>query len=110
MKIARLLLPFLALSPSISLAQELVGTWCWLPGRGIEITFRIYVLEGQTTALHTTIVDGLGDSASDSFALRKISRGYIRDDTGERYEITSSGDLSIYSGDQLLARADKGSC
>ena len=110
MKLVRLLLCLSVLSPSLAFAQESVGTWCWLPGQGLEITFRIFVLEGGTIALHTSIEDRLGDVSSDSFALRQISRGYIRDDTGERYVITTSGDLSIYSGEELIARADKGAC
>ncbi len=110
MKFVRLLLCLSVLSPSTALAQELVGSWCWLPGQGLEITFRIYIFEDGTTALHTSIEDALGDVASDSFALRPISRGYVRDDTGERYMITVSGDLAMYSGDELIARAAKGPC
>ena len=110
MKSVRLLLCLSVLSPSTTLAQELVGTWCWLPGQGLEITFSIFEIEGQRAALHMSIEDALGDVASDVFALRQISRGYLRDDTGERYEITSSGDLAIYSGDELIDQADKGRC
>ena len=110
MIIARLLLCFSVLAPSAALAQNSLGTWCWLPGLGLEITFSIFEMDGPGYALYTSIEDRRGDTESDVFALRKVSRGYIRDDTGERYEITSSGALAIYSGDELLGRAEKGPC
>lgn len=109
------LLALMAL-PASAQEFEVVGRWCWQPTE--QFSFALTIVDGvashefgvetiEISALLFEVHDNLTGEVSDtdSVRLRKVSNGWIRNDTGERYAIEPSGYLRMYEGSVLIATA-----